>query len=536
MEILIELLKLLVVMKKILPLLIICLNFHIAFGQKVLPTSHPIHQEVNKVYQQLTNAIGDFGGNLPQLQILEDRKAYGASYHKGENKLNFEKTLYDVCQSMGDQSSTAIAFIIGHELAHYYQDHHWSEAGFGTSFLMNNETFNKNVEEEKLADTYGAFVCRQAGYNPSDIAFSLFDKIYEAYGWEEGNMEKYPPLATRKQVVLDIKEKVENLLDLYDAANYLSLAGRFDLASLCYQYILEFVRTQELYNNLATAQLAAATLMPKAGEVFFAYPLEIDLKKPVRQGSAATREQLLSGAMHNLNAALNFDRNYFPALLNSVNANILKNKLDLAEKQLSSLKQKFSNSNEKLAKINLAKGILTAKQNHTEQAHNFFKAAKKMTGDRAIKEQANYNLAVLSGKEQSERGGLYFSLEDQIEGLDLNLLPNVELTHFTSIKDHSGSFEYSIDYKRFSRSSVFFQFSYPFDSPMVLHQNYNRNYATTRGIRIGDDIEKVEKAYSNKNVFILNSRSGHLRYYKQLGLMFKIGNNNRVEGWAVFAG
>ncbi|MFT5647622.1 MAG: hypothetical protein ACI976_002314, partial [Aureispira sp.] len=105
------------------------------YGQvEVLPAQHVAYKHCNKIYQQLKKAIGDQRTTLPKLLILNREKRV-AAYREMDNSIIIEKKAYDICQSMGVQAESALAFLIGHELTHFYQQTDWKRNSRTTHFL-----------------------------------------------------------------------------------------------------------------------------------------------------------------------------------------------------------------------------------------------------------------------------------------------------------------------------------------------------------------------------------------------------------------
>ena len=107
-------------------------------AQEILPAFHPAQKRCEKVYKKLLNAIGDKRKTLPVL-LVTGRKKRVASYRSKDNVILIEKAAYDICETMGSDSESALAFLIGHELTHYYQKADWGRSGVICHFLLKSE-------------------------------------------------------------------------------------------------------------------------------------------------------------------------------------------------------------------------------------------------------------------------------------------------------------------------------------------------------------------------------------------------------------
>lgn len=97
---------------------------NISTGQKIIPETDPVHKKAVSVYKKLCDAAGDFRRGLPRL-IVMDRVSRIASYRSSDNTLILELKAYNICSSFGKDADAALAFLLGHELTHFYQEHDW---------------------------------------------------------------------------------------------------------------------------------------------------------------------------------------------------------------------------------------------------------------------------------------------------------------------------------------------------------------------------------------------------------------------------
>ncbi len=81
----------------------------------------PEYEHISKIYEKLVEAKGDRRMPVPQLN-LRSEEAYVASMDYKLMDISLEKKAYDVASKHGD---AAIAFLLAHELIHYYEKHGW---------------------------------------------------------------------------------------------------------------------------------------------------------------------------------------------------------------------------------------------------------------------------------------------------------------------------------------------------------------------------------------------------------------------------
>ena len=101
----------------------------ILFGSFVNAQSSITEKNIRNVYSRLISSIGDMSRTPPVLVMVNSR-LFVAQYVPSRNMIQLEYAAFDICRQLGEDSLDGIAFIIAHELGHYYRNHSWlSEAG-----------------------------------------------------------------------------------------------------------------------------------------------------------------------------------------------------------------------------------------------------------------------------------------------------------------------------------------------------------------------------------------------------------------------
>ncbi len=239
-----------------------------------------VHKEVSTLVNHLHKVNGNFiRGEAPEVIIAEQKDA-GAAYNPILHTLTVDLEIYNLCQSFGRQSMDALAFIIGHELAHCYMEH--QDFARFNHYHQNEKT---KKEPEKAADIYGLFNAYLAGYNSFQLVPGVIAKVYDAYELSD-ELSGYPSKQERMAIAQKVRQQVQELIDIYEAANYLSAIGQYDLAAASFQYILGYYQGRELYNNLGVNHALEALYFTAKDYDLYLFPLEIDwntrIKKPKR--------------------------------------------------------------------------------------------------------------------------------------------------------------------------------------------------------------------------------------------------------------
>ena len=506
------------------------------YGQgEELPPQHLAYKHCNTIYKQLKKAIGDERSTLPKLLILNREKRV-AAYREMDNSIIIEKKAYDICQAMGTQSESALAFLIGHELTHFYQQTDWKRNSRTSHFLLKHEQQQKYALEDEEADSYSAFIAYLADYETLEIIPDLLEKIYEGYGLSD-NLAGYPSLDERKKVVAIIQRKVRKYIQLYETANYYIAIGWNLQAYNCYAYLLKYVRTKEIYHNIGVVSLAAAIEQPEQEEYAFLYPIDIDLTNVFQRPFSVqgSRNKLLRDAEMNLKKALKLDKAYCSAYLNLACVYDLKEDASNALATLNTASN-LSPTALQRAKIAIIKGIVYAHRNQIKTASQYFDAANKHYQNLPVWYISNTNKRILSStKREQEQYDIL--IEDEMD--DINFRKERLRTASSMVLGNSSFLILEVDFFTKSRSylSKFFlrNETNSRDAYFFLQRTRNRSVETKKGIKVGDALSTIQKTYKGTYFQVVHHHKGFFLVYPSKGLIFQVDAKNRLREWAIFA-
>ncbi len=361
-----------------------------------------------QVLKNLYLTYGDRQRPCPKLIFTDDNQ--GPRYRESAQTIVLDGRSMQVCRSFGRDSVSALAFIIGHELAHFFHSKkHGHQHEF--SYLAFDRGKHGDAEQERLADVQGIFNAYLAGYRTIAILPKVIAKLYESYQLKS-KLDGYPALAERQQTSAEILTTVDTLTQLYETANFLTALGQYELAAASYQYILRYYPGREVYNNLGVCHSLHALFCSVKSPDAFQYPLEIDtdsrLSRPRARGGEseltdserALRKQLLLDAEKALKTAGRLDPSYFPVDVNLLCVLALQGKSGEAkqhwEKHKMAANKGVSASEKNRAK--LALGIALAQTGDAaekEQAGRIFQAIAEQKNDPALANMAAHNLKAL---------------------------------------------------------------------------------------------------------------------------------------------
>jgi hypothetical protein len=330
-----------------------------------------IDKIVNKVYHNLNEAIGDGSHDIPTLVMSEKSKSV-ARYVPNGNKIEFEYQAYQICRKMGKDSLNAVAFILSHELGHYYRDHKWlsdvgsSYAGteLGDKLELARESIDTTIRYETEADEYSCFYSKIAGYSILN-APQFFDSLYAGYSFPD-KMNLYPSLKQRKEIASTIEKQTSELYRLYDIASIMMLKGEYRCASILYKNILnKRFGSREIFNNIGVSYALEGLKYASDDYKDLAFPFSIDLSSRLSENlrGAGQTDSLKAASYFNrakemFEKSKKLDGNYLPAKINLAIVSTLNNEFRFAYYLLSELEEvKTINPSEKL-KIEYSRALI----------------------------------------------------------------------------------------------------------------------------------------------------------------------------------
>jgi tetratricopeptide (TPR) repeat protein len=217
----------------------------------------------------------------PDLKIVDDEKLV-ARYSPSSNIVYLGQKALDVCLETSEPQS-AIAFLLGHELAHSIQDQ-IRKYNVETNFLKFDRQAKTRKALEENADLNGAFTAYLSGYNISSIISELITDLYESYGLMEKTLPGYPSYEERIQTASSLGEKLDKLIEVYQIGVHLLESSRFEMAIPFFEEVLIEYSGPEVYNNMAVAYASLALDLGGYNYEKFVYPFEIEyttrLQKP----------------------------------------------------------------------------------------------------------------------------------------------------------------------------------------------------------------------------------------------------------------
>ncbi|MBK9222859.1 MAG: hypothetical protein IPO16_12180 [Saprospiraceae bacterium] len=490
-------------------------------------------ERILKIYIKLVNARGDFRYPVPKL-FLRKEVSRVASIDYNKLEIVIEEKAYKACLQYGD---AAIAFLLGHELTHYYEKHAWrNNFAYAYSDLQigqEMEKFHDQTANETEADYLGGFLAYSAGYGMFEKADSIIIQLYKEYKLSD-QLKGYPSLQDRIELAKRSTKKIAALVEVFEMANLLSAIGKYEEAAEYYTFILMQFQSREIFNNLGVVALQNALQYFDSKELKFKYVFELELESMGSRdaNSKKAREALLQQSIRHFDAAISMDINYAPAYLNKAAALALLGDTIRAsffveqEALLKAQQNKFAKT---AVDANILLGILKSNAGDTNRAVALFESAIRV-GSKLAKD----NLNILRfGKIDSIVVKRNLSKEFiSIQKQNLNSFSSEPVFNsekviklnpkYTLYQFYEDSLDYTIlfNMNNDSRDINYFMMTKP-----------TCKVQTNKKIGIGSNLSELEMQYGNPQKMIETVQGSILIYDK---LIFILGKENEVIKWGTF--
>ncbi len=513
-----------------------------------------------KVFRNICDAIGERVPPILQVKEKLTDDFIGAAWFRDRQVIELQESLYDLCSRMGADSLNALAFILGHELAHYRMNHGWyNEFGMVVKNMEDSGPIVRGAEADRIgkieteADLFGGFFSALSKYNSLGVAGQVLDSLYKQYGLEN-KLSGYPALEDRKRMATAAKDELDKLLPVFEAGNSLLLVGRYLDAARCFEVIgRKKFQSREILNNtgvayaLAAVQIGVSGNDPDARASNFAYPFEFDAETRLRHANGGkgivtmeTKDSLLDLAIRNFNYAIASDKEFATGYLNRACVYCMKGNLDAANSDVKSALS-MSEAQGEIMTISNAKivtGIILALQSETQKAVAIFEKEKKKNAlvDLNIEALKTHGLGLVGKLEDSKeiiRIGVVEKISDQKSDPDfMEMVMN---------KSHARFKIAGIDEDRpeiiiYGKSTVEWE-----AIVLNIHEGYlcfltvpkGYKQKTARGIQLGSSKEDVYAAYGEPAKIIASRQSSNL-VYEKASIVFQIDAENNVAGWKLW--
>ena len=349
------------------------------------------------ILNKLVKARGEVRDDYPAIQT-KDRVKNIASYIPATNEIIIEKKAVQECMRLGKASEAALAFIISHELTHFFQHRVWSSHQEEINFFSSKTYFDQIKPFEEQADKYGAFLCYLAGYNCTQIAPVIIERLYTSYQLDPSDLLQYPKPEERKELTLSVCDQVDKYIIYFETAKVLSQFGQYNWSQALLSHLLKYLDFKELYNNAGVNQFKV--VLSNLPDVL-SFPLVVKPALQLRTGLSQSLDSLLLAAHKNFVIAAAKD----PAD-HDVFINLAAVKLQLEwYDQFSRLEQQLRTVNMSPVnrqRLDVLLAIFRFRQGQSEEALKLFRSIQAKSNDALIAQICKTNIRQIRGRSKPD--------------------------------------------------------------------------------------------------------------------------------------
>lgn len=285
-----------------------------------------IPDDLCEVFEDIRRAFGIHDDKL-KLKYTLKPTVYNARFYNDKNSdtVIVYQGLYELikakCIEKGLDFKSALAFIIGHEMAHA-KFNHSSSSGFAYS---NKSLKNEDTKKESDADLYGCYYAHLAGYRSKYVYDDVLAWIYNANNFDI-KLRGYKPLDERKvsfdktfKLLQDeVFDKVEYANKLFKKGDYINARDKY--LKIVNNNSLSGFRNAALYNNIAVCNMYRMiknqTIPTKYKGYQFPFVHDSSPAESLRGGNQSERNKTLDSTAKYLGIAKELDPDYEPVIAN----------------------------------------------------------------------------------------------------------------------------------------------------------------------------------------------------------------------------
>jgi len=514
---------------------------------KTLSENSPKYQSVKKVFDRVAK-VARIGTRLPpRLYILQGEKGKSPLFvdpgsdrfgmikvDEKEKFVALDEQLLELLTKLGSavERDNALAYLLGHELAHY-------TVSESSAFTGTGKKGKKTLDEQEIAaDRLGGWYAVEAGYDPFAAAEKAIRLIYAEYRLDSSK-DGTPDPAKRIAALKRVEKEVLAKLPLFDAGVTLNSLGYYNESGILFDAVARDFQSVEILNNAGVAHAQAAlAIEPRP---IFSYPFELETVYRFRSKSKGAtpidseelRRTILQNAEDYFDRALQLDPAYPLAHLNLAAVCELlgkKNKLTYHLNEAVDLAT-VQKDEQLLAKIKILQGIIQAKVEKYDKATALFIAARNQ-----IEPTAVTNLLAIRAEIELPAPAFVpdITVTETINNEQPPKKADDQLFRSVTPLELSTQFDRGVKIRQTVTSAFSaerLQVGNLTVTTISTHEGYGA--ASKRGVRLGGARDEVIARYGRPNR-VVAGRQGSLYVYNQDSIIFIMDRDNKIAGWKLF--
>lgn len=257
----------------------------VLYGQETYPSLTAIDIQVFE--EVAVEVVNSFKSTIPARQSQKLRypeiglstdhyKSRIATYNATLDIIEVDTLALQVCKAMGngERYRGACAFLLGHELQHWY-DCRVDEILCTDTHFMSLHKDGATKADERNADIMGGIHAMLLGYDIQSVLPPLIDELYDAYQLKGKVVSNYPSYTERKQMAAIAQQNINELDLILNTANVLLVSENYKAAEQLYQAFDKKFTSPEVQANIGVLHLLQGLNFSEFNNDNFIYPIEI---------------------------------------------------------------------------------------------------------------------------------------------------------------------------------------------------------------------------------------------------------------------
>ena len=510
------------------------------------------YKVAKQVFDQLISAKGDKRLQVPEF-VMSKKERYVAWMNGKKAQIGLEEKAYEICVSYGKDSLNAMAALLGHEIIHYYEKHNWgsefasayTDVEIASDIKTNTKTKEIKAVNETEADYLGGFLAHSAGYKTFGIMPNFLNDVYKAYGLSD-EIPGYPSLGDRSKLAVEAEQRLEDLVNIYQLSNHMTVLNQYEDASVYYSYVLKEFQSREIYNNAGVnAILEGLSILPEDHSAKqYEYPLQLDGETRMNaktrgndieafgDAEKAAFEAAMKKAIGYFEQAKALDKDYGTAYLNLACAyDILEEAEDAIYWARKAKKIGKSNKNSKvIGDAQIINAIASIHNDEMDDAKELLAKVEQSYKSSAALATLNLKIAETGERPFATPPSEKVSLKsEKIEGFDLNaFLDDLDVDQQIEVNNN-----YTFASKKLDNSVVLLSIYNGGDRAIAI-QLTNRNFQgnTASGMSVGTSKQEFLAKYGEPT-YTKQTRKGEYLVYEKRKAIFQI-SDDKLSSWSVY--
>jgi hypothetical protein len=159
--------------------------------------------------------------------------------------IELDSGLFQIADQFGSKADAMLAYVIGHEFAHYVRGHEFSQkfqhlfGSFASVHDINTQVSQRFIgkQQESESDYFGMYYSMLAGFEISMNDYRAFWSAMEDRYGENNGEGVHPVREERQEIANTVFNEIKGLTYIHEVANVALLSGQYLEAAVLYEHV-----------------------------------------------------------------------------------------------------------------------------------------------------------------------------------------------------------------------------------------------------------------------------------------------------------